>query len=567
MTFFFITKIGNITRRKLARFSVPLLLLFLIVPSGCGFLDYNEIDTYTEDMIFDEYTRVTELLSNTYSYLPDYFLPIGDAMRASASDDAVHVLSTSPVIRFNDGSWSPLNTVDDVWASMYRGIRSANFFIEKAAGLTFDDLKYNSSYDQDMVRYSYYNSEARFLRAFFYFELIKRYHDVPLVTRMLSKEEANKVEKTPFEDVVNFIVSECDLISSQLPESFKDVPGAETGRADRYAALALKGRTLLYAASPLNNPSNNTEKWVDAAKAAYAIIDGGPYSLEPNYANIINNLKSKELIFERRYNNSNTFERANFPVGYEGGNTGTCPTQNLVDSYEMKTTGLAINNPGSNYDPAAPFADRDPRLAATIIYNGSTWKNSPVEIWYGGKNAPPVINATETGYYLKKNVVEKVNLEQGKPITTAEHNGVFFRYGEVLLNYAEAMNEAYGPEVSGDATLTMTAREAVNLIRARAGMPDFPAGMSQTDFRTKLRNERRVELAFENHRFWDIRRWKIGNTTTTIYGTDITKDASDTIVYNRKLVEQRVWDDRMYFYPIPATEKYINDKLTQNPGW
>ncbi|MCK9413298.1 MAG: RagB/SusD family nutrient uptake outer membrane protein [Prolixibacteraceae bacterium] len=558
---------GEKTRKKITGFFVPLMLsLLLVLPSGCNFLDYNEIDNYEKGEVFTVSNRVKSLLANVYSYLPEYFLPVDGAMRASASDEALHVLSTSSVLKLNNGSWSATNTADDVWTSMYSGIRSANFFIDNATGLTFDEEKYGSSYGPDMIRYSYYTSEARFLRAFFYFELIKRYRDVPLITKVLSEEEANNVERTSFDNVVNFIVSECDAVSAQLPASFKTVPGAETGRANRYAALALKTRVLLYAASPLNNPSNNIQKWINAANAAKAIIDGGGYSLQA-YNTIVNNLNSTELILEKRYADANSFERANFPIGYEGGNTGTCPTQNLVDAYEMKTTGLAISDPGSGYDPANPYANRDPRLSATIIYNGSTWKSSPVEIWVGGKNGPPKVNATKTGYYLRKNVVEAVNLEQGKPITTAKHNGVMFRYGEVLLNYAEAMNEAYGPDATGTGILTMTARTAVNLIRTRATMPVFTTGLSQAGFRTKLRNERRVELAFEDHRFWDIRRWKIGNTTTAIYGTDIAKGASNNITYTSKLVEQRIWDDRMYFYPIPQRELFINKKLTQNTGW
>ena len=555
---------GKTTWKK--RTGLWILFFISLLITGCNYLDYSESDYYTENEVLVEVSRVKSLLTNTYSYLPDYFLPIGSAMRSSATDEAVHVLSTSSVLKLNDGSWSAINTVDDLWSSMYEGIRSANYFLENATGLTFDDLKYQTTHDNDMIQYSYFAYEARFLRAFFYFELIKRYHNVPLVTKVLTEEEANNVESTSFDNIVNFIVTECDTVSKYLPASFKNLPGGETGRANKYVALALKARTLLYAASPLNNPSNDLQKWIDAAKAAKVIIDGGGYSLEPTYSGIVNKLTSVELILERRYADGNSFEIANFPIGYEGGNTGTCPTQNLVDSYEMKTSGLGISETGSGYNAAAPFTNRDPRLAATVIYNGSIWKNLPVECWYGGLNAPPKTNATKTGYYLKKNVVESVILSAGQT-TTAKHNGVIFRYGEVLLNYAEAMNEAYGPEVAGPAPLTMTSLAAVNLIRKRATMPNFPVGKSQDQFRTKLRNERRVELAFEDHRFWDIRRWKIGETTTDIYGVDIQKDASNVITYTRKLVERRIWNDRMYFYPIPQRELFINNKLSQNQGW
>jgi hypothetical protein len=330
--------------------------------------------------------------------------------------------------------------------------------------------------------------------------------------------------------------------------------------------MALKARTLLYAASPLQNTSGEQSKWIAAATASKSIIDSAFYTLDGNFANVINSLTTPELIFERRQGPTNSFERANFPIGYEGGNTGTCPTQNLVDAFEMQATGLGIDEAGSGYDPSDPYAGRDPRLNHTVLINGSIWKGDTLEIWNGGLNGPPVRYATKTGYYLKKYLIEAVSLSPSNP-STRDHTWVLFRYGEVLLNYAEAMNEAYGPEAMGSGSLTMTALEAVNMIRARAGMPDFPTGLSQSEFREKLRNERRVELAFEDHRFWDIRRWKIGNTTTGIYGVDIEKDALDVLSFTPKTVETRVWDDKMYLYPIPQSEIYINSSLTQNSGW
>jgi hypothetical protein len=256
----------------------------------------------------------------------------------------------------------------------------------------------------------------------------------------------------------------------------------------------------------------------------------------------------------------------NFPIGFIGGKTGTCPTQNLVNAYEVKSTGKGILESGSGFNPSDPYTDRDPRLLSTVLCNGSVFKNTPVEIWNGGLNAPPKLNATKTGYYLKKYVIESVSLDPVNP-STKVHVWVSFRLGEVLLNYAEAMNEAYGPSQTGPAPLLMTATDAVNLIRARAGMPPFPGGMTKEDFRIKLMNERRVELAFEDHRFWDIRRWKTGNSTTAIYGVDIIKGGTGTLSYKSKLVENRVWNDRMNLYPIPQSELYINNSLTQNSGW
>ena len=544
--------------------------------AGCEFLDYNEVEQYDKDQILMEFSRVKSLLNNAYSYLPDDFSSVEGAMRASASDDAEHVWDASDIQKFNDGSWNALVTLDDKWKAMYSGIRIANLFLEETDGLTFESIKYNLDYPQMMQQFKLYPYEARFLRAFYYFELAKRYGRIPLITSCLSPEESNKVEPAAFETIVDFIVSECDSVAKYLPVKFTGLPGAETGRATKGAAMALKARTLLYAASPLHNPDNVKEKWVRAAKASKELIDalGSNYTPLEAYLTIVNNLNSKELIFECRQRDERTFEQANTAIGFEGGNTGTCPTQNLIDAYEMKSTGLGILETGSGYDPNNPYAAsgpaaRDPRLGMTILYNGASWKSQPVQTWYGGLNAPPKPNATKTGYYLKKYMIESISLNPENP-STAIHVWVLFRYSEVLLNYAEAMNEAFGPEVLDVAPLNnLTARAAVNIVRARTGvaMPPFPAGMTQSAFRDKLRNERRVELAFEDHRFWDIRRWWIGDQTINIRGVDISKDALDVLTYTLKTVEDRLWDDRMYLYPIPQTEININGKLTQNPGW
>lgn len=529
-------------------------------------LDYNEASFYNEGVVFSSPSLSKAFLTTIYSYLPTDFNSVDGATRSSASDDAVHVWDLSSIKKFNDGSWSALQPLDDQWARMYSGIRAATLFLKKTEGQNFEELRYNDGYKELMKQYNLYTYEARFLRAFFYFELIKRYGDVPLITTVLTEQEANNVTRTSYDKVVDFIVSECDEIIPNLPISYVGIPGSETGRATKGAALALKARTLLYSASPLHNVANDQAKWIAAASASKKIIDSKSYSLENNYKDVVNKISSPELIFETRQNFSNSFEAANFPVGFEGGNTGTCPTQNLVEAYEMQKTGKGINEQGSGFKSNNPYADRDPRMYETILYNGAPWKNLNIEVWYGGLNGPPNEKATKTGYYLKKYVIESISLS---PIssTTKQHTWVLFRYGEVLLNYAEAMNEVYGPNATGSGILQMTANEAINLIRFRAKMPEFPVGMTKEVFRQKLRNERRVELAFEDSRFWDIRRWKIGSSTTAIYGINVNKSNSKEISYAKKLVETRIWDDKMNLYPISQNELYINKNLSQNLNW
>jgi starch-binding outer membrane protein, SusD/RagB family len=533
---------------------------------SCDYLDYNEDTFFTPDYVFDHYGQTKAFLSNIYSYLPAGFNSIDGAMRSSATDDALHVWDLSDIQKMNNGIWSPTQAIDNQWGNYYRGIRAVNIFLENAKKENFDDIKYNDNYPELMQQFDLYPYEARFLRAFFYFELIKRYGDVPLITSVLEQEESNQVSRDSFEDVVQFIVDECDEVSENLPTSYAGMPGSETGRITKGAALALKSRTLLYAASPLNSPADDQTKWIEAAAAAADVVDMGIYGLEGEYKNVVNNFNSNELILERRQSEDNWFERANFPIGYEGGRTGTCPTQNLVDSYEMQETGLSIDEAGSGYDADNPYAGRDPRMYQTILYNGASFKGEEIEVWKDGRNGPPKSRATKTGYYLRKYVIENISVDPVNP-TSQIHTWVLFRAGEILLNYAEAMNEAYGPNTTGPAPLDeWTATDAVNIIRDRAGMPAFPSGMSKEDFREKVRNERRVELAFEDHRFWDIRRWKIGNTTTNIRGVTVSKNGSD-ISFSEKQVETRVWKDKMYLYPIAQNELYLIDNLSQNPDW
>ena len=558
--------------------SVLALLVFFTL-TNCQDLDYTEETGNKKEDVFNDFARSKAFVSGIYNFLPTDFNSIDGAIRSAASDDAEHVNDISDIQKFNDGSWSAVQQLDNVWGTMYSGVRAANVYLKESEGQTFQDLQYTNTYANLIKQYNNYPFEVRFLRAYFYFELVKRYKSVPLITTVLTPEEATSVNQASFEEIVDFIVKECDEVAAVLPLDYTAFAGVnETGRATKGAALALKSRILLYAASPLHNSNPvDVTLWQKAAAAAKAVIDLGVYGLASSYSTVVNNVSlspGSELIFERRENTpSNGFETRNFPIGYQGGKTGTCPTQNLVDAYEMRNSGLPITA-DPRYNPALPYNGRDSRLAQTIILNGLKWKGVEVESFYGGKNGLPITNATKTGYYLKKYVVESINLDPNVgPLTTREHTWTLFRYGEILLNYAEAVNEGYGgPDVSAPSTTTpptasLTATQAVNIVRRRAGMPNFPVGLGKDAFRTKLRNERRVELAFEDHRFWDIRRWKIGEQTKDIYAMYITRNANLSLNYTVKLLEVRPFDERMYLYPIPQSEIFKINNLQQNTGW
>lgn len=543
------------------------IVLFAVFFSACDYLDYDEGNYLQKEDVYTVLSRVKSSVTNIYSYLPSGFTQVGNAMLASACDEAVFADDVDQVHQYFNGAWSSSHTLDSRW-NYFDAIRAANQFLIEVEKQDYEDYLYDKdpTYDVLMQNVEWYKAEVRALRAFYYFELAKRYGDVPLTLEILTEQQANSITRASFKDVIDFVVSECDTVAEVLLESYSASVDKETGRITKGAALALKARALLYAASPLHNTNNDVEEWKAAAKAAADVIDLKTYILNLRYSDNFNNFKTAntELILERREGNSNSFEKINYPIGYVGGKSGNCPTQNLVDCYEMKATGLAVSNSASGYDSSLPYDGRDPRLALTILYNGAFWKGEMVEVFEGGSNGAPIRYATPTGYYLKKYVIENIKLEP--PVTKAEHTWVLFRYAEVLLNYAEAMNEAYGPDDA--ATFDMTARDAVNQVRSRfdVRMPDFPLGMTPNDFRSKLQNERMVELAFEGHRFWDLRRWKIAEQSKTIKGVEV-KPIEGGFEYTPIIVEQRNFQDKMYLYPIPYFENAINSNLGQNTGW
>jgi hypothetical protein len=285
------------------------------------------------------------------------------------------------------------------------------------------------------------------------------------------------------------------------------------------------------------------------------------------------NWKASEIIFARRVGDLNYLEANNFPVGVEGGHSGNCPTQTLVDAYEMKSTGKLWNEEGSGYNPEKPYDNRDPRLAMTIAVNGEknwpTYNTSELQTYYGGVNGEPIVGATPTGYYLKKYLDPTVNVSATNS-NTKRHSWITFRLGEFYLDYAEAVFHYLGSADATSAEFPLSAREAVNIIRGRSDvmMPPLPTGLSNDEFWKKYEDERMVELAFEDHRFYDVRRWKEGNQLASIIEMHITKNADGNFFYSRQTVK-RNWNDKMYFFPIPESEilKHKNVNFPQNPGW
>jgi starch-binding outer membrane protein, SusD/RagB family len=520
---------------------------------GCeDFLD-KEVDlNFTEDQVFSNPRYAPAFLNNTYNTLLPGYDRYDGAMLASACDEAENSYSGSLVQMFNTGGVSSTLNPDDVWDHFYTGIRKTNIFLEK---LNTTIAETNSIPEEDRPQFM---AEALFLRALFHFELVKRYQNIPYVDEVLTIESAETIPQSSFDEVVERIVTDCDTAYVYLAEENGE---ADKGRAIKASAMALKSRLLIYAASPLNNPGNDLAKWQRAADVALELLNmkGPVVSLESNYENVFANPYSREVLLATQALNTNSFENANYPLGY-GGDGLTNPSQNLVDAFDTKY-GTPITD--SRYDPNDPYVNRDDRFYVSILHNNAQFKGRKVESFIGGKDGLlSAATATKTGYYINKFIDPAVDIDKG---TTTRRPWILFRFAEAYLNYAEAMNEVYGPvEEVYDAVFDLRKRNYILTGRAK-----YPAGMTQGQMRARLKKERRVEFAFEEHRFWDLRRWKDAELVLNkpIKGMSITfNEADTTFSYQKFDVEDRYFDPKFYWYPIPRKE-VLKGYVTQNPGW
>ena len=540
--------------------------------SSCnGFLDREEDSFIDKTATFDSYNRTKQYLTYAYSLLPEGLNRCSrEALLASATDDAEFAIESADIQQFNNGSWNALNNPDGMWNRYFSGISKCCTLLENTDHVNLDisrlDPGKQVEYANSLKDIRMWRAEARFLRAYFHFELLKRYGPIPIVTSTLSIN--GNYENTPrptMKEVVDFIAKECDIAADTLELTpWRNVNDA-FGRATKGAALALKSRLLLYAASPLYvdfGDTNETNKptdvalWKLAANAAKAVIDLNQYELASSYADLFkNDFQNKEYIFVRRYAANSDFEKSNFPVSF-GGKGGTNPSQNLVDDYEMLDgTPFDWNDPAK---AAQPFANRDARLGATILMNMAPFKGKKVATYPEGADASPNPNATKTGYYLRKFLNEDVNIQTGG--SSSGHVVPLFRLAEIYLNYAEALNEC--DPTNPDIALYL------NKVRNRASLPNVSA-LSQEQMRAVIQHERRVELAFEEHRSWDVRRWKIASSTlgAPLMGVQIERKPLGGYTYMPVKVEQRVFQPKMYWYPIPQSEVLKLKQWKQNNGW
>lgn len=547
-----------------------------ILAAGCSFLTLDESVYTTKEYQFAYFGSVKQVCTNVYSYLQTGFSAVEGTMRECATDDAVYAWEKGGIKRYYDGTWNSMEPVDDKWSHYYSGIAAANYFLENCPE-DFPEAIYTESYNDNKKQLEIFPYEVGFLRAYFHFELLKRYGNIVIVDHSLTIDEANSITQSSFDDVVEWIVRECDRVAAGLPLTYSDTYYKEMGRATKGAALALKSRALLYAASPLNNPTGDKAKWEKAAAAAKELMDLNHYQLVPE--EIQNNPDALGLIMGIRCSDDSSFEAANYPMGYYGGNSGVNPTQNLAEAFDL-VDGTPFDyelHKELMFEPSA----RDPRFAETLYHFGADFKETKIYSNIGGPNGQPLEGATKTSYYLRKFIQEDTDfLSNG---SVFPHCWPLFRYAEIYLNYAEALYNATGNRdfkgTLSDTDFDVSPMEAINAVRARAGVGPVSSDEPVSGFLARIHKERRVELAFEDHRYWDLRRWKEADDALDIYGLTVTADRivegdeeNPTVSYSLSSVEKTLlrtnyWDDKMNWYPVSRKELFKNGRLVQNAGW
>ncbi|WP_276483266.1 RagB/SusD family nutrient uptake outer membrane protein [Paraflavitalea pollutisoli] len=536
------------------------------------FLDLKKIPADMPiEMMYKRYDYIQGIVWNAYTYLPDGFAAMD---MEAATDDAYHTNVNNRSHTYNYGVWNRFDNPDARWNESFNGIFQTNLFVKNrdSADLTYlaNGIVNNDSvtYKRAVNNLKFMEGEVYFIKAFLYLDLVKRYGGVPIIDKALDYNKPESWQGLPrnsVDEVFKYIVSLCDKAAVIIPDSVRTSSATswyESGRVTFAAIKALKARALLYAASPLFKEAGSTYTWADAAAAAREVIAMNVFNLDATYGNLFGatNFSSTESIFFRRHGNQNGLERANFPIVFENSNGNSItPSQNFVDEFEVKSGSTSVPFDWSNPAHAnAPYANRDPRLAASVIFNGATYKSTTIQTYYGGNSAQPKLNATKTGYYLSKYVNSSVDLLNN---TTTAHQFMYIRYAEVLLNYAEAMFNAYGA-TGLPPNYDLTALQAINRVRARATMPALTTLTADA-----IVHERRVELGFEGHRWWDLRRWKKGSVLGSPVRSISIALSGGAFVYTPTKLEDRVWDDsKMNWYPIPESE-IIKTGWTQNTGW
>ncbi len=534
--------------------------LFGLVGCNKQTLNLKPLNAYTDASVWSSLTTVQVFVNQQYQVLPGFQVPYSNltlnlsSISADAYDrfnnENCNVVQQGDVTPSNESSFADLGE----WQNLWGYVKNCNLFFSKIKSVPGDTALKHRMY-----------GEVQFLRAWTYFELIKRYGGVPIITKVFKVGGNYKETRQSYDACTNFIVSQLDSAATELPVSY---PSDELGRATKGAALGLKSRVLLFDASALNNSTNDKSKWQQAADAAKAVMDMGTYQLYQgsDYTGIFLNNWNSSIVFAR--NQSSDYNQdswhaltvAELPNGYHGWSD-NAPSQNLVNAFPM-ANGKAITDPTSGYDPTHPYQNRDPRFYADIVYNNEMLRGRHVQFYIGGMDSEQggidTWNASKTGYTLNKFVDPTISINSNK---LSNREFPLIRMAEIYLNYAEAEYHL------GNETI---ARQTIDQLRARpsVNLPALPSTLTGSDLLDAIRTERRLDLCFEGHHYWDLLRWKLAMTELngSINGVVITKNQDGSFSYQYQQVIPLTFHSQMYRFPIPYDE-IVRTGLQQNPGY
>jgi len=580
---------------KSIKWLIPLIFASLITSCSEDFLNRAPTSALDQQKVFSDLqlTRkyqidlyqtlrggFSEFVNGDYatSWGYDLISNMDDHCMGSKNDNSTFEMITGGwMTRGENANWGCSFEVARNWRCSYQSIRAINIFLEnyKNTPLATDD---------DRLEMKSMVGEAYFLRAHHYFELVKRWGGVPLIYKVVKPSDDQRPFRQNIKVCIDSIVSDCNKGAALMDTVITS--SQWLGRATKGAAMGLKARALLWGASQYWSAKGSGIIWQDAAKAALDVINLNVYSLMPNYRDVFLTPFNSEVIYCQNSIPHNMWDMYMWTPNFLGGLTygNFQPTQEFVDCYEIKdpSTAQYVNFDRNNPDHMANMYNkdrRDPRFNQSMIYNGAKWQGITCEYYTGGNLGYQTVGSLATyiytGYcftkYWDENVL--VGTVNGVPRKgNPRLNWIFLRYADILLMYAEAQNQVGGPNSSANGS-GKTALWAINQVRERAGISDLPSSISQTDFDVKLRNERSVELCIEDQRFFDVRRWGIGDVLAhDLHKVMCTKNLDGTFVYDFSQTVgplRKKYDnpDQYILYPINIEEVQRNPNLIQNPGW
>lgn len=590
----------KLNRIILALVSVPMLC-------GCdGLFEPKLTGEVSDERMWEVPDMAQGVLMKAYADIPSTPDSFSGNFLDAATDNAVTNSFNAAIYRLGLGSVTASNPQLSVWSQCYDRFQDIHIFLEK--GLT-DKTKYDLNEAVDQKKKLQLEAEAYYLRAWWGFYLLQ-YHGgrtadgqalgYPIVTKFITPEVAANldwVKRNTYEECVEQICNDCDRAAAALPVT---ASGQWVGRATATMAEFLKTRVLLYAASPAYQPSDIVsidgmgkftvvddakyrEKWERAARQAWKMLsvsDFGEYAAmqKSDMVDVADNNVMPSIYVSRYYSNSNGMESRHFPPFYYG-SCNTAPSQNLVDAYPMKENGYPISHPESGYDKESPYEGRDNRFDLTVYHHDSQFgdNDSRIDVIYGGKDSESFMSGgsrvSRTGYYLAKFMSSKPDMLNPIQKQNSIHLYAPMRKAEIFFAFAEASNEVWGPVAKGP-DMDKSAYDIIKDIRKKSGGIENDLYIETVkgdaaSFRKLIMNERRLEFAFENMRFWDLRRCLLP-LDETIYGVTVTREKGpegETIFrydLERKVEERPLNELKYYYLPVPHGEILKNPQVMIN---